>query len=396
MDWKTIRIFCILILAAGCTQKGAKGPPELFKDEPSMRVLLSHGKTPPEISTGGAYHLITGGRIVQKGKALSPAKLTGRGQEIFLGGHKCADDEMYLKTLDDGKVKVNQREYYGDLHCTVKKAGELQVVNVVPMEKYVTCVLGGEMPLDLAQEAALEAQAIIARTYALYEKMHHEERDFDVYDTVQSQVYRGLEMETPYARAIVKKTRGIVILYQNAVFKTFFHSTCGGHTASAAQVFDYPDITPLSGRPCPFCTTSKYYTWQYLADVSDLELMLSKLKLASPFHGLAVTVQDRAGRVLAMEVHYGKGKKIALKASDVRSALEANKLRSTLFGIKAVENGILFEGRGWGHGVGMCQIGAMEMAKPSLTESGVTRAGFSAFDIIRFYYPASQIYRLWQ
>jgi stage II sporulation protein D len=199
-------------------------------------------------------------------------------------------------------------------------------------------------------------------------------------------VYGGIPKETPYARAIVRSTNGIVLLYQNTLFKTFFHSTCGGHTASVSQVFPYPDITPLSGRFCPFCQGSKYFDWEFEADLATLNLMVKDFKLTEPFMGFAPGQRDQGGRFVTLELYYGQNQKKAISAVDIRKYFKEAKLRSTFFAMKATPNGILFQGHGWGHGVGMCQVGAAAMGEK----------GFSASEILQFYYPGANIYCLWK
>lgn len=363
--------------------------PLLVSGEPVIKVLLTHasGKNPALVATTGAYQICDGqNQILYKGERLSPQKLQIQGGIVCAGPYR-ATDKLWIKTVGDSFLEVNRVRYYGDIFCVIQNSKELQVVNVLPMEKYVGCVLGAEMPLSWPQ-AALQTQAIIARSYALYEKCSRKERDFDVYDTVLSQVYPGIPGETPYARAIVRSTTGDVLLYQNGLFKAFFHSTCGGHTANALDAFTtpMPDITPLMGRPCPFCEGSKYFNWQFHADIADLEMLLNQFKLPPPLIGLAPGKKDKGGRILNLEIHHGDQQKKSISASQLRKALGEEKLRSTLFEMKAAADGIVFEGRGWGHGVGLCQVGA----------AGMAERGFSAVQILEFYYPGTNLYQLWK
>ena len=375
-------LFCL----CGCRRK----KPKIFsiKTEPLIRVLLVHAsdKKSASIATTGSYEILDKDyNVISKGKKFFRARISARKGHIWIGLKKYAKKEIWLQTPSNSKIIVNKKTYYGDLRCFVGKSGKLQVVNILAMEPYIACVLGGEMPLNWHQNA-LRAQTIIARTYALYEKLHNKKENFDVYDTVRSQVYRGIIAESDdYAHAITKSTQGQVLLYKNALFKCFFHSTCGGHTTNAAPVFGYSDITPLSGRKCPFCQTGKYYNWQYHATHQELSDMMKKLKIPFALTGLSLGKKNKYGRLESIWVHYKKGKK-EIPASTIRSILGTSRLRSTFFVIGRSPNGVIFQGRGWGHGVGMCQVGAKEMGD----------RGFSCEDILRFYYPGADIYTLWK
>ena len=375
----------------GCQGASTTGKSMVITSEPLVRVLLSHASDdrPAVLATTGTYKILdTAHRPVAQGDRLAPSRVTATAEKITLGDRQFSGGSLWLCPTGDSKVVVNSITYYGNLHLLVNgtgKANGVNVVNMVPMENYIACVLSGEMPLSWPDEA-LQAQAIIARSYALYEKIRNSERNFDVYDTVQSQVYPGIAVVNAHVNAIVTATTGIVLFYRDQPFKTFFHSTCGGYTANAAQVFGHTDITPLSGRPCPFCKESKYCDWQYEADVGTLNLLVQDLKLIPPFVGLAIAQKDKYGRVLTIEVHFAGNRNKIVEAQQIRLLLGAEKLRSTLFEMEATPNSIIFHGKGWGHGVGLCQNGAAKMASE----------GFSALQIVEFYYPGAAAYRLWK
>lgn len=380
MLWTLAFAICLL----GCSRLHQKSI--AIDREPMIRVLLTHasGKIPPLISVNGPYQIVSADKkILAQGNQLVAVRFYARDSMVWMGEQGVAR-ELWVLPLTDSRVEVNRVPYYGNLQCITSEPNQLQVINTLPLENYVSCVLGGEMPLSWAP-AALQAQAIVSRTYALYEKAQKAERPFDVYDSVLSQVYPGIPGETPLARALVRDTTGMVLLYNNALFKTFFHSTCGGHTARITDVFAYPDITPLGGRECPFCRAGKYFEWEYHADFGELQQMARNLRLPS-CNGIAAGKQDGNGRLITIDVYYAALQKKSVEATAIRKALGEERLRSTCFTMEESGNGMLFRGRGWGHGIGMCQTGAGQMAAEN----------FTPIQIVEFYYPGAKVYRLWK
>lgn len=375
-------LFCTLFLV-GCFGKSAQ---KNLEKEPSIRVCLTQAVNKENtIETTGEYTILNhDGSLVQEGKKLEPARLMGKEGGIWLNGKKYLTERLEIKNQGNALIQVNGIPYRGDILCLMDGSRFL-LVNVLSIENYISSVIGSEMLLSWP-ESTLEAQAIIARSFAYHEKANQKKTFFDVYDSTASQAYKGASKENEKSQAIVRKTRGMILLYQNRLFKTFFHSTCGGHTANAQNVFDYYDISPLSGRECPFCKTSPHYSWAYTVDPEILTNFLKDRKIPPPFQGISIEKTDKAKRVLSLKAFFGNSQTCSIKASDLRHDLGANKLKSTLFTMESRPEGIVFEGKGWGHGVGLCQYGAKTMGEK----------GHSSLEILTFYYPSSQVYRLWK
>ena len=255
------------------------------------------------------------------------------------------------------------------------------------MEQYLAGVLGAEMPLDWG-ESALVAQAIAARTYALYELTNQKRSPFfDVYDTTRSQVYVGRTIETEKALRAVSRSRGLVLTWQDQPFKCFFHSTCGGQTVDSSLVFPKHDITPLSGRPCKNCQSSSVYRWK---NVFSRKQVVGKLAegLERPIDALErIEVLERSGgRVVKIQVVVD-GQAFTLSGPQFRGFIgyDRKALPSTAFEVQLEGERVIFAGRGWGHGVGMCQFGAKGMAD----------RGDAGSDIVRFYYPGADLIKFW-
>ena len=232
--------------------------------------------------------------------------------------------------------------------------------------------------------ASLRAQSIAARTYALFASRERGRKDgYDVRDDQSDQVFGGLlePRGGPLTRA-VEHCRGMVLNHRSRMFKTFYHSTCGGHTADKKDVFGGPAIPPLAGVPCAFCTKSKYYRWTNESLTTDEVRVV--LGLPGRLEAAGVAARDRSRRV--SRFRFRCPDPVEMGGVEVRSRLGPGVLRSTLvFEIRVAGDRLHVSGGGWGHGVGMCQMGARGMAT----------AGASAADILAHYYPGAELRRLY-
>jgi stage II sporulation protein D len=239
------------------------------------------------------------------------------------------------------------------------------------------------MPLSFPK-AALEAQAVAARTYALWHLRSKGDKDHDVKNDTRSQVYGGLSAEHKTARAVIEKTRGMVARYQGKIFETFFHSTCGGQTIPAAWVFGGVEFKPLSGVMCGRCLTSKYYRWSKKITEKDLILALRArgFNVVEPVSELYTESFDRGDYKKKVVIKHAGGR-LEVPAARFRTAL---KMRSTAFSLVKNKAGQLeFDGAGWGHGVGLCQIGAR----------GFANEGLSGVAIISYFYPGAEVTKIY-
>lgn len=307
---------------------------------------------------------------------------------------------------ENGSVQWNGKRYRGDLVITATDSG-LLVVNRLSMDDY----LRGVVPLEIgnrtqAEMAAVQAQAVAARTYAY--KHLSDTRAFDMYATVQDQVYGGVDAETPLSDNAIETTRDVVVLYNGQPITTPYHSTCGGSTAGVSEVwYDQPDqpyLRPVSDR-IPgtnnfYCDSSPRFSWTQTYDAAGLRTVMEKY-LANytnaPKSNLGritdVREQGRtaSGRVAALTVQTESGS-YTLRGNDIRFVLRDPKgtiLNSTLFNLSATTSGgevsgLTLSGRGYGHGIGMCQWGAI----------GRARAGQDYRTILMTYYPGTTIGRI--
>jgi stage II sporulation protein D len=227
---------------------------------------------------------------------------------------------------------------------------------------------------------ALKAQAVVCRTYALYQIQESSAQDFDLTADIYSQVYGGKTSERYRTNQAVKETEGLVLTYKAKVFPAYFHATCGGHTEDAARLWNI-NIAPLKGVACAFCKDSPHFNWHYVASRQEIRDKLSaaghKLK---DIQDMQILGTDNSGRITDLKI-IGADKEVKIPAKDFRSIVGPNVIRSTNFGVSLVENDIVFEGLDWGHGAGLCQWGTYFMAKQ----------GRDYAAILRYYYPAAEI-----
>jgi stage II sporulation protein D (peptidoglycan lytic transglycosylase) len=287
-----------------------------------------------------------------------------------------------LRLLPEARVfNVGDRVYEGTLLLRPRQGG-VDLIVETDLEAYLPGVLAREMGAGFPP-AALRAQAVAARTYALFRTATAPTgRSFDVADDQTDQVYGG----TPSGAfgpvfAAVAATRGMVLFHLGRPLPAYFHSTCGGHTAAVEDVFGGPPIPPLAGGPCRYCTASAHYRWECRLPLTEAS---RRLGCGSTLRDIAVGRTDRAGRAVTFRLTTTSV--FERPAQDVRMALGATELRSNFIEwIKVVGPDLRCNGRGWGHGVGLCQMGARGMAL----------SGASASDILRQYYPGADLFRLY-
>jgi stage II sporulation protein D len=280
-----------------------------------------------------------------------------------------------------GKPVNGQRlaiQVSGLVHVVRKGKGFL-VINQVDLEEYVKGVVPGEVNSSWHPEM-LKAQAVAARTYALYQQMLSAARDYDVVATVQDQVYKGKDgVDTAVLRA-VDETRGLVLTYQQAPIYAAFSSTAAGLTEDAVNVWskDYPY---LKGVECPFDLESPFYQWRASFRMDKLE---QSLRHQGYVVGTITSIEplafSRGGRVAKLRVLHSEGELI-LRGEDLRKAVGYSIVPSTQFTIDSVGREVVLSGYGAGHAVGMCQWGAKELAE----------LGYPFSTILSYYYPGTEL-----
>lgn len=265
-------------------------------------------------------------------------------------------------------------------------AGRRRNIIKLPMETYLAGVIGNEMSRRWPVEA-LKAQSVAARSYALYrmKEAKKEGRSFDVVSTQGDQVFRNRDTEDPYLTSIVDKTRGEVLWKNEKVVEAFYSSTCGGKLRSAKEA-GLSDDSPIPGlRSDSYCKRSPFRSWMVVTTLEDLAERFKKNGLpVEDLQSVRIRDKDRSGYVKFVEVA-DSDKSWKLSGDKFRAIMGSMRLKSLLFNVEKSEDEIHLVGRGFGHGVGMCQYGAERMA----TQGKKYRT------ILSKYYPGIQITKIY-
>ena len=320
--------------------------------------------------------------------------------QISIGGRTFMNDEVIVYPDEPYIFNLDGQYYRGKLKLFINpESGSFDAINLVPPEAYLAGVVGAEMP-DYWEPEALKAQTITARTYCLYiQKRFGEKRKWDMRKTAAHQVYRGIRAESTEIWNSVNQTRGQVLVCKQSegteeIFPTYYSSICGGHTENSINVFG-DSFEPLIGVPCPYCKNvakANMFFWPMIQ--FDNTYVVRRLLTRYPnlkhlgkitnIESVEPSNYEDFSRLTKIKLHGSNGKSDFLRAEDFRLAIDptGRKLQSAI--CQMVKRGDKWEfssGRGWGHGVGMCQCGAQGMA----------RKGKNAKQILSYYYPDSRI-----
>ncbi|MBL1211010.1 SpoIID/LytB domain-containing protein [Geminocystis sp. GBBB08] len=259
---------------------------------------------------------------------------------------------IWLEHSGDGVIWIGDRWYRGRVLLTRQGSG-ITAVNYVDMEDYLYSVVGAEAVPSWPQEA-LKAQAVAARTYALYKRNTSRNSVFDLDTTTATQVYKGLSSEYTTTHQAVKATDGQIMTYNNQPILAVFHSSSGGHTENAEDIWTSP--LPYLRGVVDYDQTAPVFQWNKSISPSAIS------RLAGGVGNIRALIPQKTtpqGRIVTMQV-VGDRSTRTVAGSDLRSALD---LRSTLFRVSAEGNGLQVSGRGFGHGLGLSQWGTYYLAQ---------------------------------
>jgi stage II sporulation protein D len=313
-------------------------------------------------------------------------------------------ESLSFVSLTPGRfVLVNGRAYRGLVDAYVRNAA-LHVVNRVPVEEYLSGVVSAEMGHRTPNEfAALQAQAVLSRTYVLRNRGRYASLGFDIGTDVSDQTYGGVASETDQGNEAVRTTQGTVLTYGDRLIQAFFHSTCGYATAAPEEAFrliaSEPYLRSVSDRNPGggyYCDRSPRFRWRVEWDADSLARILRRTASASSsqldrIRDIRVTQAGPSGRVMEVRVR-GSGADLILRAPDVRTELRTpagDLLGSSAFQLQMEKRGdrvmVIAVGAGWGHGVGMCQWGAVGRARSGQDYRTIVSAYFPGAELQKWY-----------
>jgi stage II sporulation protein D len=412
-----------LVLAAGCRagERLPTTPPparaDLPTNEPNIRVGITVDSAAAVVGASTAFVVrAAGGGELARGRAGdvwtftsgSAGSVTARGP-----GGATHTQQGSIRVIPDraGGLSIGGRQYRGEALIMPRAGGLVTAINIVDLEAYLLGVVPREIGRRPANEmAAMKAQAVAARTYAVGNLGGRSSRGFDFYATVMDQVYGGVQDEDSLVSRAVTETRGEIMTHNGTPILAYYSSTCGGATASIED--SWPNRAPLPylrgvsdrvpGTDDYYCSSSNRFSWTTRWTREQLIAVLGQTLRAHT--GGAVTnvrriddiritgrnASDRATVQLTAD-----GREHVLRADSVRwvlrpqpgpailnsSKLAALEVTRDAGGVQSLE----VRGGGWGHAIGMCQVGAMGRARAGQTYSQILRAYYTGVDIRRLY-----------
>ena len=395
-----IGIFFSLLLISGCATSGRISKSNfnskyVNNENNFIRVLLDNRN--PEIiftiqSSVILYKENSPIAVIKRGNVV---RLSSNGNSINLNvSNKYFEAKYFLLKPDNniGTVEFKNHDYRGFIKI-ICNGSSVAIINEVSLEDYIRGVIPAEMPLGKGTEyfEALKAFAICSRTYAV--SRINKSHSFDVYLDTRDQVYDGYSNVKNIINRAVDETKGIILTYNNQPATVFYSACCGGHTANVKDVFpgnNEPYLQGVEDGDPPNCSIAPNFNW---TETYSSEEFLSRLK-SSGYLGegnyilqnVNVGSRNSSGRVenlLIVLSKDGEEMTINIPGNKIRTAIHnqdnGNILRSTLFEIRFNSNQVIIKGRGNGHGVGLCQWGAISQSMK----------GRDYRQILSFYFPGT-------
>ncbi|MFC1738628.1 SpoIID/LytB domain-containing protein [Planctomycetota bacterium] len=396
-----------LITIYGCSErKLVKQTPQMDADSRFwVRVLLLDDVRECTLMAETSLNLTdfaTGASQAEFQNSDMPLSVTISSGKIAINGCSFPTKKLIITPQSPHIFNLNGQDYRGKLSLILNADGEsLDAVNMVPLEPYLAGVVGSEMPYYWEPEA-LKVQAIAARTYCLYTKRRFgKNRHWDVTKTAANQVYGGVGAESAKIWKAVNKTWSLVLASKrtDSIFPAYYSSICGGHTEDSQNVFG-ESFDSLGGVLCPYCkqvAKPRFFFWPMVKfdKTKVTQKLLQKYPALKELGEIKNIIPARKSdygefsRLTMLKLLGSAGKTEFLRAEDLRLTIDptGRLIKSAICQIVDMTNKWAFvSGRGFGHGVGMCQCGAQAMA----------RNGKTARQILFYYYPDSKIINIYK
>ncbi len=405
----------LLITALVCSCAGIP----VLKDEtltpairiPFIRVLLMESPSEVAVDADGSFAvecLDNGRQTVYFSRQPVHISMTGRNLKVVNEKGDLIQEGMNEVNLiprgTDVRLRLDKNRYRG-LIKVVPYGRNVRLINVVYMEDYLRGVVPPEIGFkDDTPIEAIKAQAVAARTYAMGHLQQYGDEPFDMKSTVVDQLYQGYDVETTLVNQAIDQTVGRVVMFKDSFINAYYHSTCGGMTDDIAEVWDKPAasyLIPVDDSAA--CSWSKYYNWQEQFTEKQLRGRIEQYLSSdrghdiriSPITDIKIVKRTPGGRVAKLMIrtdsdtyHFYKDR---IRWVIGRASSADLILPSDLFDVDIKRDAedkissVTFNGHGYGHGVGLCQCGAI----------GRARVGWSFEQILKFYYTGVDIKKLY-
>lgn len=280
-------------------------------------------------------------------------------------------------------LRANGKRYRDTLLIKQVSKDSVTVINELGLEGYLYGILPMEVSPNWPMES-LKAQAVVSRTFAVNNLSRHDSEGFDLCSKVHCQVYGGIDIENEQTNQAVDETQNEVLVFENKLANTVFFSNCGGRTEDPRNAWETNVPVPyLKPTRCRYCKKNLHYRWEITLSQEEIANVLNKkgYSVQLPIHSIRDYKHGQSGRSKYIQIKYLK-EKLVLRASHFRMAVGPEKIRSTLFSqIRKCKGKFYFKGRGWGHGVGLCQEGA----------KGLAEKGANYKKILKYYYAKTHL-----
>jgi stage II sporulation protein D len=371
----------ILIVSLSILMLGADSQSAKKKMNPVLRILVIDNKESVLMAIKGSYRVYsTSSDKLLFGGYILHTIVSASDKGIMFGQRDLKFSKISVVVPEGAYIYIEGRAFRGSVDILRKDNMKVMVINKVPLEEYLYGVLYNEISHRWPIEA-IKAQAIAARTFALYQARQNKLQDYDLTNDIYSQVYSGAASERWTTTRAVTLTAGKALTYKGDIFPAYYHATCGGHTEDASNLWNV-DLGCLKGVECNYCKESPHYRWTKTIELNDLEKKLNDngYKLGQ-IKKIEAVSKNNSGRIDKIEIKDDADVSCIVTAKDFRQMLGPNDVRSTNFEPSINGDKLVLKGIGWGHGVGMCQWGAYGMA----------RKGKKADEILKYYYPGTEI-----
>ena len=384
----------LILLLTGCTTFRSILPrpisdilrPASAAQKIRVAIVLAKPSAMISVVSPGIFFDKINSKKIQRFSTISRAVLKAKNGTIFINGYDTKSSHIIVLPDMPDSIRVQDKygefiTYHGRLDVIASHNSLITLVNTLPLDEYIMGVVPRETFPSWPQEA-LRAQAVAARTFAFFHIQNANGKEYDIVSPTH-QLYGGASAETPKTTKAVLDTHGEILTYNGKPLCTYFYTCCGGRTEEARNIFpsikEYPHAVES-----PYCKGTKHYSWSYSIAFNNCARKLKNAgkSLNGKISSIKIIERFKSGRVAKIKFS-SKYKSVVLTGEECRRIIGYNNIRSTLFKIKMKNGRLLFVGRGWGHGVGLCQWCSKVMADK----------GFDYEQILKHFYPGSELIR---
>lgn len=410
-----IRILCglfLVVLVWSCASvPGLKEESVInYIRVPFVRVLLeenandltvdSDASFAIECLTGGEQKVYYSSQPVKLANLVGRLKVTNKRGEVIQQG---MDEVNIIPRGNGNRIRVKDVRYRGIMKI-LPNAERLRLVNIIYIEDYLKGVVPPEIgPRTEAEIEAVKAQAVAARTYTMAHLQQYGAQPYDMKSTIIDQLYQGVDVENDLVNRAIAATAGVVATYQDNFIDAYYHSTCGGMTDDIQEVWDRPEVPYLKSVPDTSCSWSKYYVWKEVFTEPQLRGRLDQY--LSTDRGRDLRIGPITDIVIEGHTPGGRVKTLTIRTADDSYRFHKDRIRwvigrsstpdlilpSDRFEVRVSRDNqgrvtaVTFSGSGYGHGVGLCQCGAIGKARDGWNHAQILAHFYTGIELKQLY-----------